>query len=431
MMTHDAGGPAGALDPPALLGELAAAVLQSDAAGQDTINLVPSENRMSPLARLPLCTDFYHRYFFNEDGDPGFWQFRGGQAVSRFETEIAACSLSRLGMATFVNVRPISGMSAMMLVLAAYGDPGAAVVSVSQETGGHYATAGLARRLGLGSRTVPVERGVLDPDALRSAVADTDAALVYIDLQNSLDPLDVAGAVAVVREANPRTRVHVDASHTLGLVLGGLFPNPLDLGADSFGGSTHKSFPGPHKGVVLTRSAALRDQFRAAQFTLLSSHHFAETLSLGLAAAEFEHFGARYAPQVVRNARALAIALRDRGFDVHGDAVEPTRTHQVWIRIGDADDTDRLAECLFHGGVRVNVQVDLPGLPGPAFRLGASEITFEGANEEAMGMLAECFGYARDGLTASVAKLRREIRSGLTSPYFFTDAVPATLATGS
>lgn len=405
--------------------ELAAALREQAAVDRRAINLVPSENRLSPLARLPLGSDLYNRYFFNDELDPGFWQFRGGQSMAHWETGLAIPSLSRLAAAPSVNIRPISGLSAMLIVVAALGgERGDAVVSLSQAAGGHYATTELISRLGLRSRTVGVECGSVDVDALRRELRAANVRLVYLDLQNSLDPLEVAPVAAAIAEESPDTLLHVDSSHTLGLVLGGALDNPLDNGANSFGGSTHKTFPGPHKGVLFTRDAEIADRFRRAQITLVSSHHFAETLALGLAAFEFETFGAAYARQVLRNARAFGTALRERGFEVAGAHDRPSGTHQVWVRAGDAAATDRLSEALFEAGIRVNVQTDLPRLPGAMLRLGVNEITFEGADENTMHLLAAAFVSARDERPARVAESSAQVRASLRRPYFFTDVEP-------
>lgn len=387
----------------------------------DALNLVPSENRMSPLASLPLSTDLYNRYFFNDGLDPKFWQFRGGQAASNFEVDVALPALRRLTASEHVNVRPISGMNAMLIAISALaGRTGSTVASIAHSSGGHYATTSLAERLGMRAATIQVQKGAVDLPHLRKLLAAEHQGLLYLDLQNSLYPLDVAPVVQLVRECSPDTLVHVDVSHVLGLVLGGVIPNPLDLGADSAGGSTHKTFPGPHKGILWTRRADIASRFRRAQFDLLSSHHFAETLSLGLAAYEFEAFGASYAPQILRNASWFAHALSDHGFDVIGEADCRTRTHQVWVRIGDAEQTDRLAQALYTAGVRVNVQTDLPGHSGPMFRLGVSEVTFDGADEAAMAVLAEVFRLASIDQVDRARDLRKQLRAKFSRPYHYT-----------
>ncbi|MFD0339988.1 hypothetical protein ACFVH0_15060 [Streptomyces sp. NPDC127117] len=386
------------------------------------MNLVPSENRMSPLAQLPLRSDFYNRYFFNDRLDPAFWQFRGGQEAAELETDLALNSLAHLARAPHVNVRPISGMSAMMIAMAGLaGPPGATVVSIEASSGGHYATSDVAARLGFSSRTVPVTRGVVDPERLGRVLREEQPRLVYLDLQNSLHELDVRGVVRLIEEHSPSTLLHVDCSHTLGLVLGGAMANPLDEGADSTGGSTHKTFPGPHKGVLVTRDAELRNRLRDAQFRMLSSHHFAETLALGFAAAEFCHFGADYAAQVLANARLFGSLLREAGFNVVADDDGPaTSTHQVWVRIGSAADTDGFSQALYDLGIRVNVQVDLPGVPGPVLRLGVSELSFIGGGPEAFTALVDEFRNARDGLHQD-GKGGRRVLEVCGAPHYFTD----------
>lgn len=386
------------------------------------LNLVPSENKLSPLAQLPLSTDYYNRYFFNDALDPGFWQFRGGQDVAEIETELAIGHLSRLARAPHVNERPISGLSAMMIAMAGLGGkPGGTVVSIDAASGGHYATADMARRLGFESATVPVVRGQVDEQQLEQVLREREPELIYLDLQNSRHELAVSRVADLIRAHSPRTLLHVDCSHTMGLILGGALGNPLDAGADTMGGSTHKTFPGPHKGVLFTRAPELHQRLRDAQFTMLSSHHFAETLALGLAAAEFCHFGQAYAEQVIGNARLFSKLLVADGFDVATDEDgHTTSTHQVWVKIGDAEQTDRFSESLYEHGIRVNVQVDLPGLPGPVLRLGVNELTFLGGREPAVHALAKEFGNARAGVHRDGGGSRR-VHERCGPPFYFVE----------
>ncbi|MFC9863204.1 MULTISPECIES: PLP-dependent aminotransferase family protein [unclassified Streptomyces] len=389
---------------------------------ESAVNLVPSENKMSPLASMPLGSDYYNRYFFNDALDPDFWQFRGGQAAAELETGLAVRSLARLGRAPYVNVRPISGMSAMMIAMAGLGgEPGGTVVSVDAASGGHYATADLALRLGFASATVPVAQGRVDEVRLERALRERAPKLVYLDLQNSRHELQVSRVAELIAAHSPRTLLHVDCSHTLGLVLGGALENPLDAGADTMGGSTHKSFPGPHKGVLFTRSGEMHRKLRDAQFKMLSSHHFAETLALGLAASEFLHFGQAYAEQLIGNAQLFSKLLGAEGFDVvTDDDGHATSTHQVWVKIGNAARTDSLSRALYDHGIRVNVQVDLPGVPGPLLRLGVSEFTFLGGREAAVHALVKEFGNARSDIRRD-GKGSLRVREQYGPPHYFAD----------
>ncbi|WP_406414799.1 hypothetical protein [Streptomyces sp. NBC_01614] len=391
---------------------------------REALSLVPSENRLSPLAQLPLQLDFHNRYFFNEDHDPDFWQFRGGESIADIETDVAHSSLSALSDAPFVNLRPVSGLSAMIVAISGMGgDPGSTIVCIEPASGGHHASAGVIERFGFVPATVSVEAGAVDIDGLRKILSSQHVSLLYLDLANSLHLLDVGAVAACLAEHSPHTLLHIDASHTLGLILGGQAPNPLDLGATSFGGSTHKTFPGPHKGVLFTRLPHVRGLIKDAQRILVSSHHFAATLALGLAAREFQHFGPAYARQVVANAKRLGAELTERGFDVARCTDGFTDNHMLWVDVGDHAATNKLAGALAEAGIRANVQTEneMPNVSGPVFRLGTNEVTFEGASETSMALIAEAFAAARDGAVDRAAKNRSQARQSFESPYFFAD----------
>ncbi|MFC9842954.1 hypothetical protein ACFWFF_13115 [Streptomyces sp. NPDC060223] len=409
-------GPAPQPLPPARLQQLVDELRDADRRNRAAVNLIPSETRLSPLAALPLATDFYNRYFFDEHSG-----FRGGLAAHRLESEVAAGSLARLSGARHVNTRPVSGMSAMTLAIAALAGPrGNTVISVGDEHGGHYATREVVEYLGYRSATVAFRSGRVDRDDLVRALHEGTPGLVYLDLQHSLHLPDVAAVVETVRRHGRGVPVHVDCSHTLGLVLGGAVPHPLEAGADSMGGSTHKTFPGPHKGVLITDRPDVAERFHEADMRLISSHHFAESLSLGLAAAEFEHFGAGYAAATLANAELLAESLHEEGFEVAKAGETFTRTHQVWVRIGDPEDTQRFFDRVTAVGLRVNRLSRLPGWDGPMIRLGTNEVTFEGAGPRSIRLIAAALGHARRAAPGRGPDAP-EIRASFGRPHFFDD----------
>lgn len=394
---------------------------EAEVNSQSSINLVPSENKLSPLAKTPLSYDFYNRYFFNEKLDPDFWEFRGGQEIGHFEKDFIIPALQRLSKAKFVNIRSISGMSAMSLVVSGFGGKrGNTVVSVSQSSGGHFATQSLISRLGYEPKAVRVNKGKVEESELKEILLNNQVGLIYVDLQNSLSALNIESFSQSIQKYSPSTLLHIDASHTLGLIFGKVMANPLECGADSFGGSTHKSFPGPHKGVIFCNKSNLFDSLQKAQFDMISSHHFAETLSLGIAALEFEYFGKAYALQVVKNAQTLSRELKKLRFDVSGEEPNHTETHQVWLKTGESHKTNQISRNLFNMGIRANIQSDLPGLPGQAFRLGTNEITFEGATEESMVLIAKAFAAARENKTILPDKYcAKSVRKTFKSPFHY------------
>ena len=391
------------------LAEITARIAATESLNRTAINLVPSENRMSPTARALLNTDYSNRYHFNEHLTDRQWEFRGGEPIAALENA-GREAFSRLLHTDpeRVNLRPISGLNAMMIAIAALGGAaGSTIVSISQTNGGHYATGDLARRFGYRWQPVDCFDGHIDVSQLEQVLATGAVSLVYADLQNSRHVLEVA-AVAELAHRYPPARLHVDCSHTLGLILGGAHPNPLDYGAGSISSSLHKTFPGPHRGLLATRDETVHALLREAQVMMVSSHHFATALAAARTALEFELYGHGYATAVIANARVLAGALADHGFDVAGAESGFTDTHQVWVRLEDPFGvSDRLARW----GIRVNIQNDLPGCPGPMFRLGAAEPTVLGATATDMRDLAVVMAAAREGRASCGNALVSELRA--------------------
>ncbi|PTL85999.1 hypothetical protein [Vitiosangium sp. GDMCC 1.1324] len=397
------------------------------------LNMVPSENSMSALAKLPMLLDPYHRYFFNDGAAEEPWEFRGVEELASLETELARPLLRELAGAEFVNVRALSGLNLMTLTLSALGGPpGSEVMLLSRAQGGHYATASVAARLGLKVcyATGP-DAHTIDETQLAETLRARQPGLVYIDQSNALFPLDVERLARIVRHEAPSTLLHIDASHWMGLVLGRQLLNPLAAGADSFGGSTHKTFPGPQKALFATNRRELFERFRATQQYMVSSHHFGATISLALALLEFKHcHGEQYAAQVVVNTRRFGAALDRLGLELEGKERGFSAGHQLWIRTRTSGvDAFSASQRLFDAGIRTNAYPSLPGISEPVLRAGLNEPTYHGLVADDMEELAELFVAAirqtqpAEQISSRVAAMRARYRF----PYRFPSDDPKLL----
>jgi glycine/serine hydroxymethyltransferase len=356
-----------------------------------SFSLIPSENQLSPLARLAFTSDAFSRNFFNEKEVFGRWSFQGGSIAGRIQTEILVPLSRQLGGAAHVNVHPVSGLSGMTLVLAAFGRPGATVLSVPVANGGHPDTAYVARKLGMTWSPIPfADWATIDEERLAERVRDDRPCLIYIDHATHLFPLDLTRAIGVIRGAAVEpVHVHVDTSHVNGLIWGGVLPNPLACGADTYGGSTHKTFPGPHKAVLFTNDAKLDEQLILTAVNMISHHHTASVISLAIAMLEFEHCDGRaYARQIVANARAFARALEEHGFAVQGRGGVHTANHQVWLAAPPGRTAHEAGAAVFDAGIIVNPYDPLPSLGGVGIRTGVAEATKLGMVEADMRALA-------------------------------------------
>lgn len=392
----------------------------------NTINMVPSENYASVISRLPFLLDVYNRYFFNSKRESDAWNFRGAQDVCNIETDIAIPILKELGRSKYVNLRPISGLNGMLVILRALGNGrGSNILTVSPEQGGHYATKDIAESLGLNVDFIKgFDEHNIDFKKLGEQVKIKKYDLVYIDQSNCLFPIDIKKLVPKIKENSPHTLIHVDASHWLGLILGGAMDNPLLCGADSFGGSTHKTFPGPQKAVFLTDNPILNEKVRQAQFYLISSHHFGSVVSLAIALVEFkERGGFKYANQVVKNAVVLAETLDELGYDVKGKKYGFSSGNQVWMSTNNKGiDSYEASERLYKCGIKVNVFDELPGHKGFILRIGVNEITRMGCKEDNIRELALIMDEAiNEACNISILKTRiKSLRKKCNCDYGFS-----------
>ena len=182
-----------------------------------------------------------------------------------------------------------------------------------------------------------------------------------------------------------RVTLAVDVSHTAGLIAAGLLPQPLLQGADILTFNTHKTLPGPNKGVIAfaDRNHPLAHTMWETICPQLQSNSHAECLpGLVIALEEIANFGRAYAEQVVANAKTLAQVLDRNGINVLGMEYGGTKTHQVHVHLGKAEVANKAAnERLPMCGIRTN-SVLIPGTGGEfGLRLGTQALTRRGLTE--------------------------------------------------
>lgn len=343
---------------------------------------------MSLTARLPFLTDIVHRYCFTSEKEN--WSWPGNQDLAAIE-RAAADGLCQLFGADFINLKPISGINCMAVSVSALTERGGTVFSISTTDGGHGSTSFLAERLGLTHIALPYHRRSysIDVDQLAKLVDNVPGSkFVYLDQFMCLFPHDLPALRAAV---GPETIIHYDGSHVMGLIAGGQFQNPLAEGADSLGGSTHKSFSGPHKGIVLTNLESISKKIDEHASYWVSHHHPADVAALAITVAELQLSGADYAMRTVCNAQHLGKELFNRGFDVCAAERGFTRSHQLWIDISPLVDPTEASEILLAAGIVINA-IEVPYLATRiGLRLGVQEVTRLGMNSDAMDELARLF----------------------------------------
>lgn len=260
---------------------------------------------------------------------------------------------------------------------------GDAFVELAPEDGGHFGASVLAERLGIESFAFPMCGDLIDVESTISLVEQHPSIrLLLVQPSHCRRPQPIEELASALPE---RVTLAVDVSHTAGLIGAGLLPQPLLQGADILTFNTHKTVPGPNKGVI-----AFADRDHPLAHTMwdticpqLQSNSHAECLpGLVIALEEIANFGRAYAEQVVANARTLAQVLDRNGLNVPGMEYGGTQTHQVHVHLGTAEMANKVAnELLPSCGIRTN-SVLIPGTGGEfGLRLGTQALTRRGLTE--------------------------------------------------
>lgn len=394
------------------------------------LNLIASENYSTPKVRSYLASDFGNRYGCYETLHPEEREYTGNRYIHEFE--MATHELVKdLFKADFVDLRPIGGHMAGMATVLGLTDPGDLVLEVSMADWGH-GLVGPMRTIEQLEKTIRVKNLPYDENQkleVEKAVEMIDAykpRLIIFGGSGTLfaDP---------IKEIMNRTR-HLDetffaydASHVTGLIAGGVFKNPLDQGVDIVFGSTHKSFPGPQGGMILSRK---EEPFKlvgdALSPALVTSHHLNRMPAFAASLLEMKEYGHDYSKQVIRNARKLGAELDKRGIKVIASEYGFTDSHILLINV-DAYGTSReISTRLEEDNILLS---DDFGQSGKEIRLGTPEITRRGMKEKDMVIVAEILSEAIKGEVAG-DKLRERVADLVTEFDGFEYGFPGTASEG-
>ena len=367
---------------------------------RDSLPMIASENILSPLVRRACDSDLHGRY---AEGLPGKRYYQGCDDFDTIE-EMGISSAKRVFNCRFANIQSTSGTNSNMGALKSLTKPGDKITAVSTADGGHisHARMGAVGVRGLDLVTYPWDEDRMEPDidAASEMIRSEEPALALFGQSVFLFPTPLEELADVAHEVG--AKVMYDAAHVLGLVAGGQFQDPLKEGADVMTGSSHKTFPGPQGGFVLSDSEdeKLHRRLNSGIFPgVCSSYHLHHVAGKTVALSEFEEFGESYSRDIVKNAKALGASLAAEGFDVLAEERGFTASHQVVTRHGEIDSgagRDAAAK-LEEAGIITNMNM-LPGdtkaLAPSGLRLGTPELTRVGMGVDDMQDVARFFARA-------------------------------------
>ncbi len=365
------------------------ALIQRETARQeDGLEMIASENFASRAVLEAMGSVLTNKY---AEGYPGKRYYGGCEVVDEIE-RLAIARALELFRADHANVQPHSGAQANLAAYLAVLNPGDTLLGMRLAHGGHLthgAAVNVSGRLfravayGLSETT-----GRIDMDEVREVARREKPKLIIAGASAYPRIIDFAAFAAIAREVE--AVFLVDMAHISGLIAGGQHPSPVPH-ADIVTSTTHKTLRGPRGGFILCREAHAKavdkQVFPGTQGGPLEHVIAAKAVAFGEA---LRPWFKDYAAQIVRNAVALAEALRERGYQL---VTGGTDTHLMLVDLRNKGLTGKAAEAaLGLAGIHVNKNA-VPNDPQSPFvtsgiRIGTPALTTRGMRETEMRTIA-------------------------------------------
>ena len=373
------------------------AVADSGTLYRDGLGMIASENIVSPMVQKIVSSDLHGRY---AEGLPFKRYYQGCGDFDTIE-ELGINLAKKLFNVPFANIQSTSGTVSNIAALKALAKPGDDITAVSTADGGHisHARMGAVGLRDLNLSTYPWDEERMEPDIDASAklIREVAPKIALFGQSVFLFPTPLQELADAAHEVG--STVMYDGAHVLGLIAGGCFQDPLHEGADVMTGSSHKTFPGPQGGFILSSSDDEKFQRKLNNAVFpgtCSSYHLHHVAGKVVALSEFIEYGEDLSKNTVANAQSFAAALAAEGFDVLAESRGYTASHQVLTRHGELDSGAgaKAADLLERAGIITNMNM-LPGdtkaMSPSGLRLGVQELTRVGMGTDEMTDVARFY----------------------------------------
>jgi glycine hydroxymethyltransferase len=354
----------------------------------EKIRLIASENYVSQAVLEATGTVLTNKY---SEGYAGKRYYEGQQNVDPIEL-LAIDRAKELFGVEHANVQPYSGSPANLAVYMAFLEPGDPVMGLSLPMGGHlthgWSVSATGKWFTPIRYDVRADTGRVDMDQVRDLARKERPKLIWCGGTAIPRTIDFPAFAEIARETG--AVLAADIAHIAGLIAGGAHPSPVGH-ADVISTTTHKTLRGPRGAMIMSTAEHAKAIDKAVFPGLQGGPHDHTTAAIAVAlkeAARRDFSG--YARQVVANAKALAAALLERGYDLVSGG---TDNHLILIDLTNKGVAGKpAAQALDRAGIELNYNA-VPFDPRKPFdpsglRLGTAAITTRGLEEERMPQVA-------------------------------------------
>jgi glycine hydroxymethyltransferase len=352
------------------------------------LEMIASENFASRAVIEAMGSVLTNKY---AEGLPGKRYYGGCEVVDEVE-RLAQQRLLQLFGADHCNVQPHSGAQANMAAYFALAEPGDTILGMNLSEGGHLTHGSpvnfSGRLFHVVAYGVRKDDHRIDYGALRDQAVKVKPKVIVAGASAYPRIIDFEVFAEIARESG--AKLFVDMAHFAGLVATGHHPSPVPH-ADVVTSTTHKTLRGPRGGLILAREeygkAVDKQVFPGTQGGPLM--HVIAAKAVAFAEALRPDFS-DYSGRVIVNAKALAEALMERGFDLVSGG---TDNHLLLVDLRSKGVTGKVAEkALDRAGITVNKNT-VPGETESPFvtsgiRIGTPALTTRGFGVDEMRAIA-------------------------------------------
>ncbi|CEN32259.1 Serine hydroxymethyltransferase [Candidatus Westeberhardia cardiocondylae] len=357
---------------------------------EENIELIASENYVSSCVMQAQGSQLTNKY---AEGYPGNRYYGGCVFVDEIE-QLAIDRAKILFGVDYVNVQPHSGSQANFAVYSALLDPGDTILGMKLDHGGHLTHGSLFNFSGKFYNIVSYGMncdGEIDYTQLYKLAKIHNPKIIVggfssysgtVDWSRMRDISDCVNAYLLV-----------DMSHIAGLVVAGIYPNPIPY-AHVVTTTTHKTLVGPRGGMILASGGnkEMYNKLNSAVFPGTQGGPLVHVIAAKAVAfkeamcSEFK----KYQHQVVKNSKAMVEVFLLRGFTVVSGS---TDSHLFLLNLSNKNLTGKKADEVLS---KANIIVNKNRIPNDrrssnitsGLRIGTPAVTRRGFVEEDVKILS-------------------------------------------
>ncbi len=391
--------------------EVAAAIDTELQRQRHNIELIASENIVSKAVLLAAGGVLTNKY---AEGYPSKRYYGGCYAVDVVE-DIARERVKKLFGCNFANVQPHSGANANLATFFALVNPGDTVMGMNLQQGGHLSHGSPVNISGKYFNIVPYgvndDTEMIDYDEMLKIAKECKPKLIVVGASAYSRVIDFARCREIADEVG--AYLMVDMAHIAGLVAAGVHPSPVPY-AHVVTSTTHKTLRGPRGGLILTNDEELAKKIDKAVFPGTQGGplmHIIAAKAVAFGEALTDEYK-EYQKQVVKNAAALADALKAEGFKLVSNG---TDNHLMLLNLVNEGITGKELE---HRLDEVHITANkntIPNDPQSPFitsgvRIGTPAVTTRGFKEAEMKKIAKWIREVIDDFDGNKERISKEVQ---------------------